>query len=253
MPTVIGCIKDAIIQLSGRVEAVAKADYAELERVKAMVGKFARLSNKTVFLLDHNTGNLVLLGYRRKVFLSHIDEAVESIATHVSLHEDFRQHLGTFISSLQQSRSEWLPSWRGENARFVFFAVADFNSEEHYPMVTSIYPVLKARDGRVWVTMAVIDRSVNQDSALCCLYDSDAGLLWKLGKRGNLERRHVFLDVVEEKICSLLYAGYSPKEITKMLGLDRFKVNNVLKSLRLRFGQSKTRSVLIVLRILKLL
>lgn len=43
------------------MEAVAKADYAELERVKTMVGKFARLSNKTVFLLDHNTGNLVLI------------------------------------------------------------------------------------------------------------------------------------------------------------------------------------------------
>lgn len=235
------------------MEAVAKADYAELERVKTMVGKFARLSNKTVFLLDHNTGNLVLLGYRGKVFLSHIGEAVQSITTHVSLHEDFRQHLGAFISAMQQSRSEWLPAWRSEGAKFVFFAMADFNVEENYPMVTSIYPVLKAKDGRVWVTMAVIDRSVNQDSALCCLYDKVGGRMWRLENRGNLKQCRVFLDILEEKICSLLYAGYSPKEITKMLGLDHFKVNNVMKSLRLRFGQHKTRSVLIVLRILKLL
>lgn len=241
------------MQLSGRVEAVTEADYAELERLKVMVGKFARLSNKTVFLLDHNTGKLVLLGYRRKVFLSHIGEAVQSIITHVSLREDFRQHLATFISAMQQSRSEWLPTWHSEDARFVFFAVADFNHEEHYPMVTSVYPVLHARDGRVWVTMGVIDRCMNQTADLCCLYDGVGGRMWRLGKHGILQLHHVLFDILEEKICSLLYAGYSVKEITEMLFLDDFKVNNVTKSLRLRFGQRNTRSLLIVLRILGLL
>lgn len=249
----IGKIKDALMRLSGEIGGVTPGDYDKLRKVQEVLVELSRVSGRTAFLMNHNSGNIPLLCYHHKAFTDNVDEMIRRLTASMKWRDDFYMRIDKFVAGLEKVRKDFLTPWHRKNAMFIFSTEFRFINGVEYPLVVRVYPLMSTREGNIWVTLAVVDRGIVRNTGICDLFDYADMKIWSLDGQCNLACKKVKVSNFERNVCAMLYADYTIEEIAEKLNTDADSVKYTLRKMRRNFGVTNSRALLVLLRIMRML
>ncbi len=209
-------------------------------------------TNRMAFVADYSRRRIVYMSYRNREYRNCDDRILAALRRSVRFSGMFVKHAQNF---LRQASAKYVEICCGglKYVNIIFNTViAIGGGKEKYPICIKEYPLFKTASNRVWCSIVMVGRYVNDTSEVCGIYNKNTNEFYRLDGKGRLNVFNCQLASVEEKVCAMLYANYSAAQIADALSLKEHQVAYMVRCLRRRFNASTTQALLVVLRVLEL-
>lgn len=228
--------------------------HRDLERMLSCIGNFPFVSNRLVFVIDYSRGEIPFLRHKCREFRGECAyRQLLMLLSRVSFMKSFKS-MAASLSGAEAGRQREVFKGGARNTNYIFNTLVTVKSVgSKYPICIAEHPLFVTDDGRVWCSMAVVSRFVKDLPESCGIYNKLHKRYWYVDKGGRLASRLYRMTGMEKLVCSFIFANYSNAQIAKKLGIDEYKVVNILKKFRRRFNVTNTRALMVVFRTLEIL
>ena len=228
--------------------------HRDLERMLSCIGNLPFMSSRLVFVIDYSRGEIPYMRYKCRDFRGECDyRQLLMLLSRVSFPKSFKS-MANSLSSAGEGRLQEVLRGGPRNTKYIFNTLVTVKStDSKYPICITEHPLFVVGEGRVWCSMVVVGRFVKDLPESCGIYNKLHKRFWYVDKSGKLAVRLHRMTGMEKLVCSLIYANYSNAQIAKKLGIDEYKVVNILKKFRQRFMVTNTRALMVVFRVLEIL